>query len=82
ARLRERLGAVRNAREEVRAALTREPYDPAQLEAALAKLRQRSNEIQEDMHRTLVEGAQKLSVEERRRLAESRLFSRPIGLPP
>lgn len=82
ARLRERMGDVRRAREQVRAALTREPYDPAQLEAALRSLRQRSLEVQDDMHRTLLEGASKLSPEERRRLADSRLLGKPLGLSP
>jgi uncharacterized membrane protein len=82
ARLRQRLGAVRQAREQVRAALQREPYDPAQLEAALTGLRERAAEVQQDMHRMLLEGAGKLSAEERRRLADSRLLGKAFGLPP
>lgn len=80
-RLRERLAEVAKAREEVRTALTREPYDPAQLETALTHLRERSSEIQADMHHTLLEGAGKLSPEERRRLADSRWFGPRHGLP-
>jgi uncharacterized membrane protein len=82
ARLRQRLAAVRQAREQVRAALQREPYDPAQLEAALTGLRERAADVQQDMHRMLLEGASKLSAEDRRRLADSRLLGKAFGLPP
>jgi uncharacterized membrane protein len=82
ARLRQLLGDVRQSREQVRAALRREPYDPAQLEAALSGLRKRSADVQEDMHRVLLESASKLSPEERRRLADSRLLRKPLGLSP
>lgn len=81
ARLRQRLGEVRQAREQVRAALLREPYDPAQLETALSSLRRRSDEVQDDMHRMLLEGAAKLSPDERRRLADSRLLGKAVGMP-
>ena len=82
ARLRQRLGDVRQAREQVRAALRREPYDPAQLEAALANLRRSTGAVQEDMHRMLLEGASKLSPQERQRLADSRLLAKPLGMSP
>jgi len=82
ARLRQRLADVRQAREQVRAALQREPYDPAQLEAALGSLRKRSGEVQDDMHRMLIEGAGQLSPEERQRLANSRLLGKAFGWPP
>jgi uncharacterized membrane protein len=82
ARLRQKLVSLREAREQVRAALLREPYDPAQLAEALTNLRKHSAEVQEDMHRMLLEGASKLSPEERRRLADSRLLGKPLGWPP
>lgn len=76
ARLREKLSSVREARARVREALLQEPYRAAQLEAALGALRERSAELQLDTHRELLENAGQLSIEERRRLADSR-FLRP-----
>lgn len=75
-RLRQKLEGVRVAREQVRVALSSEPYRATQLEAALNTLRERSAELQLDMHRQLLETAGHLSVEQRRRLADSR-FLRP-----
>jgi uncharacterized membrane protein len=80
ARLRQKLEGVRVAREQVRAALSSEPYQASQLEAALNTLRERSAELQLDMHRQLLETAGHLSVEQRRRLADSR-FLRPAMAP-
>jgi len=77
--LRSQLAEVRNAREDVRAALAREPFDRAQLEASLAALRQHSAEVQLDMHRMLLEGADKLTAEQRRRLAEARFLRPALG---
>jgi uncharacterized membrane protein len=74
ARLHQKLGAVRDARSKVRDALLREPFQAAQLEAALAALRERSAELQLDMHRELLENAGQLTAEQRRRLADSRLL--------
>jgi uncharacterized membrane protein len=74
ARLRQKLEAVRAARSQVREALLREPFQAAQLEAALSVLRDRSAELQLDMHRELLENAGQLTVEQRRRLADSRLL--------
>jgi uncharacterized membrane protein len=79
-RLRQKLDGVRVAREQVRAALSSEPYQASQLEAALNTLRERSAELQVDMHRQLLETAGHLSLEQRRRLAESR-FLRPSLAP-
>lgn len=76
ARLREKLRSVREARDQVREALLREPYQAAQLEAALGALREHSAELQLDIHRELLENAGRLSSDERRRLADSR-FLRP-----
>jgi uncharacterized membrane protein len=79
ARLREKLEGVRIAREHVRDALLKEPYQAAQLEAALTTLRERSGELQLDMHRQLLETAGHMPVEQRRRLAESRFMRPPLG---
>ncbi|HET6340206.1 MAG TPA: periplasmic heavy metal sensor [Polyangiales bacterium] len=78
-RLREKLEGVRSAREQVRDALLNDPYQPAQLEAALTRLRERSAELQLDMHRQLLETAGHMPVEQRRRLAESRFMRPPLG---
>ena len=77
ARLRGQLEQVRVAREQVRAALRNDPYQPAQLEAALSTLRERSAELQLDMHRQLLETASHLTAEQRRKLADAR-FLRPV----
>jgi len=79
AQLRAQLGEVRKAREDVRAALEREPYDRAQLEAALSELRRHSADVQLDMHRILLDGASKLSPEQRRRLANARFLRPALG---
>jgi uncharacterized membrane protein len=76
ARLREKLEGVRVAREQVRVALSNEPYQAPQLEAALQTLRERSADLQLDMHRQLLETAGHSSAEQRRRLADAR-FLRP-----
>jgi uncharacterized membrane protein len=76
ARLREKLEAVRDAREQVRSALLQEPYQAPRLEAALLTLRQRSGALQVDMHQELLEMAGRMSLEQRRKLADAR-FSRP-----
>jgi uncharacterized membrane protein len=79
-RLREKLEGVRVAREQVRAALVAEPYQAPQLEAALTTLRERSAELQLDMHHQILQTAGQLSVEQRRRLADAR-FMRPALAP-
>jgi uncharacterized membrane protein len=79
-RLREKLEAVRIARQQVRDALLKEPYQAAQLEAALGSLRERSAELQLDMHRQLLETAGHLTTEQRRKLADAR-FMRPRSEP-
>jgi uncharacterized membrane protein len=79
ARLKQKLEAVRVAREQVRGALSNDPYQPSQLEAALTTLRERSAELQLDMHRQLLESAGHLSLDQRRRLAESRFMRPELG---
>ena len=63
----ERRRAVRKAREDVRAALEKEPFDPAALEAALGRVRSETTRGQELLHHKLVEDA-KRGPEERRKL--------------
>lgn len=79
AKLREQLEQVRVSREQVRAALRSDPYQPAQLEAALGTLRERSAELQLDMHQQLVETAGHLTVEQRRKLADARFLRPALG---
>lgn len=78
-RLKEKLEGVREAREQVRNVLLQEPYSAPQLEAALTRLRERSAELQLDMHRQLLETAGHLSVQQRRRLADARFMRPALG---
>ncbi len=68
--------AARKAREDARAALEKEPFDPAALEAALGRVRAETARGQELLHRKLVENA-KRGPEERRKLGA--IFGRGIG---
>lgn len=68
--LQRRLAALRAAQNEVDAALTAEPFDPARLEAAYARLREASATILEPVQRTMVVFAGRLDSEQRRALAE------------
>jgi uncharacterized membrane protein len=68
--------AVRKAREEVRAVLEKEPFDPAAFEAALGRVRAETTRGQELVHRKLLENA-KRGPEERRQLGV--IFGRGIG---
>ena len=72
----ERRRAVRQAREEARAALEKEPFDAAAFEAALGRVRAETARGQESLHQKLVEDA-KRSPEERRKLGV--IFGRGIG---
>jgi uncharacterized membrane protein len=74
--LRPRSDAVDAARRAVRDALVAEPFDAAALESALAGLRTQTDAAQVALHRALVDAARDLPLEERRRLADSRLFER------
>lgn len=78
-RLKDSVRDVRQAREAVREALTREPFDRARLEAALGTLRERTSGIQLEMHRVLLERASSLDADQRKRLAESRLLRPALG---
>jgi uncharacterized membrane protein len=59
------------ARVPVRAALEKEPFDPAALERALADLREKTSAGQAKVHAALVEVAKQSTAEERRELARS-----------
>ncbi len=68
--LQHRLAALRAVQREVDAALTAEPFDPARLDAAFARLRTASAAIQEPVQRTMVIFAERLDRRQRRELAE------------
>ncbi len=78
--LRPKSEAVDAARRAVRDALVSDPFDAPALESALARLRTDTNDAQVALHRAMVDAARELSLEERRRLADSRWFLRG-GLP-
>jgi Spy/CpxP family protein refolding chaperone len=72
---------MRRAREEVRAALTAEPFDRSKLEAAFANVRRIGDAMQDSMHAGVLSVAQDLGAPERARLA--RMLDRgPPGHPP
>lgn len=72
---------MRRAREDVRAALTAEPFDKARLEAAFAKVRRTADAMQDGVHAGVLAVAQDLGPQERARLA--RMLDRgPPGHPP
>ncbi len=63
--------AMHAARQPVRAALEKEPFDPAALEQALTELRAQTGAGQQKVHAALVEVAKKATPEERRELAQT-----------
>ena len=69
---------LHEARREVGEVLAREPYQRAELEAALLRLRQTTARSQELLHQHLIERASALSPEERRAFARKR-FVRELG---
>jgi uncharacterized membrane protein len=73
--LRPRGEAVGAARRAVRDALVAEPFNAEAMESALAGLRTQTDAAQIALHRALVDSARELSLEDRRRLADSRWFS-------
>lgn len=73
ASLRGEHGELRKARRAVRDALLQEPFDPAQLERALAGLRARTDSSQARMHEALVELARTLPLDQRKLLARRAL---------
>lgn len=60
---------TRDARRHVHEALTKEPFDAAELERRLGELRQETVRSQEVLHEALVSAAKEASPRERRRLA-------------
>jgi uncharacterized membrane protein len=74
--LQPRSDAVDAARRAVREALVAEPFNPESMESALAGLRTQTDAAQVALHRALVDAARELSIDERRRLADSRWFER------
>lgn len=66
--LRQRFDAVREARHAVREALDAEPFSRAHLDEALATLRTRSSAVQDLMHTTLGDAAERLPPDARRQL--------------
>lgn len=71
---------VREARQAVRAALAREPFDAAVLEAALARQRAGTAVLQQLMHAAMVDTATSLPPEQRQRWSEAKLWA--PGRPP
>lgn len=59
---------IRDARRKVAEALERQPPDSAELEAAFAGLRTATTEAQAELHRSLIELAPTLSIEQRQQL--------------
>ncbi|MHA7832860.1 MAG: periplasmic heavy metal sensor [Algiphilus sp.] len=66
---------VRQARQAVRAALAREPFDAEALEAALARQRAGTAALQQLMHGAMVETATSLPPEQRQRWSEAPLWA-------
>ncbi len=64
---------LRQARQEVAAALAAEPFDKKALEEAFSRLRAASNAAQKEIHDRIVERAEKLNREERLQLLPRRL---------
>ncbi len=69
--LRPRRKALRGLRREAEAALRAEPFDGQRLRGALGALRQETDAIQAAVHELMIRQAGAMSVDERRRLADS-----------
>jgi uncharacterized membrane protein len=67
---------AREARDQVRQALRKEPFDRAELERAFETLRARNNALQQEIQTAIAEGAAGLPPEARERLADWRAHSR------
>lgn len=72
-----RMHALAQAREQVRVALEKEPYDRAAVEQAFAHTRELTTNMQADMHGALIEVSSKLSPAQRKRMADT-LWSRHV----
>jgi uncharacterized membrane protein len=69
--------SARRAREDARAVLEKEPFDPAAFDAALARVRNETTRSQELLHRRLAENAKRSTPEERRKLGA--VFGRALN---
>lgn len=81
-RLHAQHSALMDARQDVRRAISADPLDDKQLDAALAQLRARSGEIQDQMHAALSQMAHALDAEQRKRLASAPWLLGPGEGPP
>jgi uncharacterized membrane protein len=81
AALRAQRDSMMAVRGKVTDALQAEPFDAARFAAALAELRTQTTQMQTQMHTAFVEVATKLSLEQRKRVAQSPWFLRtsPMG---
>jgi uncharacterized membrane protein len=73
--LRPRRRALRGSRHAVEDALRAEPFDREKLSQALGDLRRQTDEIQASVHQFMLQQAERMSDDERRRLADSQWLS-------
>jgi Spy/CpxP family protein refolding chaperone len=69
--VRKYMHALETARNEVREALSAEPFDPARLTAAFENMRVRTAALQEDMQSTMTKIAPQLEPKQRERMAQA-----------
>ena len=69
AALRQEFDAMRDARDKVAAALGKEPFDRAALEAAMTEVEKRQDAVHDLVRQSFVEAAARLPAEERMKLA-------------
>jgi uncharacterized membrane protein len=69
--LRPRRRALRGSRHAVEDALRAEPFEREKLSQALGDLRRQTDDIQASVHQYMLERAESMTAEERRRLADS-----------
>lgn len=69
--LKANMRTVGQTREQVRAALEADPYNPQAAATTFARTREATSQLQSDLHNTLLEVADKLTPAQRKRLAES-----------
>jgi uncharacterized membrane protein len=68
--LKQEFDSLRDARDDVAAALEKEPFDRAALEAAFAEVEKHQDVIRATVQRSFIEAASRLPVEERIKLAK------------
>jgi uncharacterized membrane protein len=76
--IRQRMHELGDARDEVRAALQAQPFDPARFDTALAAVRKSTASMQEDMHVALSQLARAIDDEHRKHMANT-LWQRPAN---